>query len=135
MGQNDRFTSNNRFLGTYSSIPQGGVGSALLIGDGGTIDLTPAAATAYVFAIHVVAAAKFQILKHLQTSGNKMGSISTVTADNDWDGSGGFGSTENNTTYTAGSGGTEFPVGFIIYGKWEKVELHAGTVLAYITHK
>ena len=65
MGQNDRFNSNTRFLGTYSSILQGAVGSAYINGDGGIIDLTGASATAYVFAINILAATKFQILENL----------------------------------------------------------------------
>ena len=47
----------------------------------------------------------------------------------------GFGAGANNTNYTAGSGGFEFPVNHWIYGKWDKVELHAGRVLCYIALK
>jgi len=135
MGQNDRFTNNDRFLGTYNSIPQGAVGTALLIGDGANVDFTGTTSRAYVFAIHVVVAAKFQVLKHFETTNHTMGSLSTVTSENDWDGAGGFNAAANNTDYTAGASGVEFPVDFMIYGKWEKVELHAGTVLAYIAHR
>ena len=130
MGQNDRFTSNNRFLGTYNSIPQGAIGSALLIGDGAAINLrNTLTATAYVFAIHVVVATKFQLLECL---GGVQGCLSTDDDENDWDGAGGFGAAANNTTYTAGSGGVQFPVDFMIYGNWDMVELHEGTALAYI---
>ena len=132
MGQGDRFLSNTRFLGTHSSILQGAVGSAYINGDGGIIDLTGASATAYVFAINILAATKFQVLENLDGA---MGSLSTVTAENDWDGTGGFGAGANNTNYTAGSGGFEFPVNHWIYGKWDKVELHAGRVLCYIALK
>jgi hypothetical protein len=130
-----QFLNNDSFSGTHSTILQGAVGTALLIGDGANVDFTGATSRAYVFAIHVVVATKFQVLKHFETTNHIMGSLSTVTSENDWDGAGGFNAAANNTDYTAGASGVEFPVDFMIYGKWEKVELHAGTVLAYITHR
>lgn len=132
MGQGDRFLSNTRFLGTHSSILQGAVGSAYINGDGGVIDLTGASATAYVFAIHTLEATKFQALENLD---GVMGSLSTVDAENDWDAAGGFGASADNTDYTAGNSGFEFPANYYIYGKWDKVELHSGRCLCYIAHK
>ena len=131
MGQNDRFNSNTRFLGTYSSIPQAAVASALLIGDGAIVDLTGASSNHFVFAIQVIVATRFQIIECLD---GVKGCISTVTAENDWDADPVI-AAANNTTYTAGGSGVLFPVNSTIFGSWDKVELHEGTAIAYIADK
>ena len=137
MGQGDRFLNNDRFLGTYSSIPHGAVGSAMLSGDGGATGSISLGETSniYVFAIHTLAATKFQALENLN---GVMGSLSTVDVENEWAdsiSSGGFNAGSNVQSYTPGASGFEFPANFYIYGKWDKVELHSGRVLAYVAHK
>jgi len=137
MGQGDRFLNNDRFLGTYSSIPHGAVGSAMLSGDGGATGSISLGETSniYVFAIHTLAATKFQALENLN---GVMGSLSTVDSENQWAdsiSSGGFLAGSNVQSYAPGASGFEFPANYYIYGKWDRVELHSGRVLAYVAHK
>jgi len=105
----------------------GDFGSCYITGDGQKVDLDGLTATAYVCAIYVVAATKFEILSNMN---GDVRNISTVTAENVR--STQFGATSESTDIVAGESGTEFPTGTWLYGKWDNVELHAGTCICYL---
>jgi hypothetical protein len=96
------------------------------------LDLTGASATMYVIAITILdSTAKFAALETLD---GKIGAgISTVEVENDLDNvDTGIGASDNGddlaTTFI-------FPAGVTIYGKWDKVDLGAGTVICYFAPK
>ena len=105
----------NATLGQY--------GSSFITGDGGTVDLNGSSATMYVIAITMLADTTFQ---NLQTYKGQIGSISTVTAENDHDAR--FGAAANATDITTSH---TFPKGVTIFGKWDFVELNSGTCVCY----
>jgi hypothetical protein len=113
-------------------------GSTLLSGDGAKIDLDGATSKYYICAISVIVAAKFQVLNILDGGVNLgMGNThfvsteDTQTLDDDWGGVTAE-TDDDQTVLTAGSGCPEFPIGVTIYGMWDNVELHAGTVICYV---
>lgn len=120
--------NNSGNTNTANQLAFGQFGSTLLTGDGAAIDLTGSGATRYVSAITVVGttAATFEVLENMDGA---VGSISTVTAENDLDGADGIGAQGNGTALT--NSNTSFPVGITIYGKWDKVEMNAGDVICY----
>ena len=104
----------------------GQYGSSYLTGDGDVVDLNGGSATRYVIAITMMGDTTFQ---HLQNINGEIGSISTVTAENDHDHDTlGFGEAGNATD--VGTGHT-FPKGVTIYGKWDYVELNSGSCVCY----
>ncbi len=114
-------------------------GSTFPNGDGAKIDLDSATAKYYVCAITIINDAKFQVLGILDGGVNSgLGNThfgpstdDTQTIDADWGGE--TAETDNDQTiYTAGSGGVEFKAGTTIYGMWDNVELHAGAVVCYV---
>ena len=113
-------------------------GSTLLNGDGAKIDLDGTTSKYFVCAITVLVAAKFEVLNILD-GGVKLGlgnthfvsTEDTQTLDTDWGGE--TAETDNDqTVLAAGSGSVEFPAGVTIYGMWDNVELHAGSVICYV---
>tara|TARA_Y100001937_G_scaffold122363_1_gene182979 strand:+ start:1596 stop:2027 length:432 start_codon:yes stop_codon:yes gene_type:complete len=113
-------------------------GSTLLNGDGAKIDLDGDTAKYFVCAITVLAAAKFEVLNILDGGidlglGNThfVSTEDTQTVDTDWGGVTAE-SDDDQTVLTAGGSGVEFPAGVTIYGMWDNVELHAGSVICYV---
>ena len=102
-------------------------GSCFITGDNQKVDLDGGNASMYVCAICVITATKFQVLSNLN---GDVRSISTVTAESERINK--FGAASESTDIVAGGSGTEFPVGFWLYGKWDNVELHAGSVICYL---
>lgn len=105
----------NATLGQY--------GSSFITGDGGTVRLNGSSATMYVIAITMLADTTFE---NLQNYKGQIGSISTVTAENDHDAK--FGAADNATDITTSH---TFPKGVTIFGKWDLVELNSGTCVCY----
>tara|TARA_R110002020_G_scaffold70653_1_gene183299 strand:+ start:887 stop:1255 length:369 start_codon:yes stop_codon:yes gene_type:complete len=105
----------NATLGQY--------GSSFITGDGAIVDLNGDTATMFVIAITMLADTTFQ---NLQNYKGQIGSISTVTAENDHDAR--FGAAGNATDITTSH---TFPKGVTIFGKWDFVELNSGTCVCY----
>ena len=113
-------------------------GSTLLSGDGSQLDLDGTTSKYYVCAITIVVAAKFQALNILDGGVNlglgKTHFISTEdtqTLDTDWGAVTDLGDNDG-LVVTAGGSCPEFPIGTTIYGMWDFVELHAGTIICYV---
>jgi len=113
-------------------------GSTLLSGDGAKIDLDNSNSKYFVCAITVIEAAKFQVLNILDGGVNLglgnthfVSTEDTQTLDTDWGGETNE-SDNDQTVLTAGGSCPAFPVGVTIYGMWDNVELHAGTVICYV---
>ena len=102
-------------------------GSSYIIGDGQKVDLDGGSSGMYVCAINILTATKFQILSNIN---GDVRNISTVTAESERINK--FGAATESTDIVAGGSGTEFPVGFWLYGKWDNVELHAGSCIVYL---
>ena len=111
---------------TFNMFSTGQFGSSLLNGDGASVDLDGGSATRYVGAITMLVDTTFQKLENLE---DEIGSISTVTAQNDHDSAtAGFGAAANATNVTTS---ITFPKGVTIYGRWDLVELNSGTCICY----
>lgn len=110
---------------TYNMMAFGQFGSSFLTGDGDIVDLNGDSATRYVGAITMLDDTQFQALENIN---GEVGSISSVTAENDHDGALGFGEA-GNATNVANS--HTFPKGVTIYGRWDYVELHSGACVCY----
>tara|TARA_B100000963_G_scaffold44223_2_gene33005 strand:- start:36588 stop:36971 length:384 start_codon:yes stop_codon:yes gene_type:complete len=111
---------------TFNMFSTGQFGSSLLNGDGASVDLDGGSATRYVGAITMLVDTTFEKLENL---GDEIGSISTVTAQNDHDSTtGGFGAAGNATNVI---NTMIFPKGVTIYGRWDLVELNSGTCICY----
>jgi len=107
----------------------GQFGSSFITGDGANVDLNGGSATRYIAAIQFLAGTQFQALENMN---GEVGSVSTVTAENDHDNAtSGFGAAANAVDLTVGASGVTFPAGLIIYGRWDYVELHSGTCICY----
>ena len=109
----------------------GQYGSSLLDSDGDIVDLNGGSASRYVIAITFLADTVFQALENIN---GEIGSISTVTAENDHDHVDlGFGAAGNAIDIIDGDTATThtFPKGITIYGKWDFVELHSGMCVCY----
>ena len=113
-------------------------GSTLLNGDGAKIDLDGTTSKYFVCAITVLVAAKFQVLNILD-GGVRLGlgnthfisTEDTQTLDTDWGGETAEADNDQ-TVLTAGGSGVQFPAGVTIYGMWDNVELHEGSVICYV---
>lgn len=105
----------NATLGQY--------GSSFITGDSAIVDLNGDTATMFVIAITMLADTTFQ---NLQNYKGQIGSISTVTAENDHDAR--FGAAGNAVDITTSH---TFPKGVTIFGKWDFVELNSGTCVCY----
>jgi len=115
----------------YQEATMGQYGSSFLFGDGDIVDLSGASATRYICAITLLDDTVFQ---ELQTLGGEIGSISTLTPENDHDHStNGFGAAGNATDLIKGGSGTThvFPKGVTIFGRWDYAELHSGSCVCY----
>ena len=111
---------------TFNMFSTGQFGSSLLNGDGDSVGLDGGSATRYVGAITMLVDTTFQKLENLE---DEIGSISTVTAQNDHDSvTAGFGAAANATSVTTS---ITFPKGVTIYGRWDLVELNSGTCICY----
>ena len=116
----------------------GQFGSTYLTGDGAILDLDGTSAKYYVCAITFTEDTTFQNLNILDAgAGLGMGNThfvsteDTQTVDTDWGGVTAE-SDDDQTVLTAGGSGVEFPAGVTIYGMWDNVELHAGSVICYV---
>jgi len=116
--------NNSGNTNTANQLAFGQFGSTYLTGTGG-VDLTASDSTRYVSAITVLVAATFSALENMDGA---VGSISTVTAENDLDGANGIGAAANGTDFPTS---LSVPVGVTLYGKWDKVTLSAGSVVCY----
>jgi len=115
----------------YQEASMGQYGSSLLDSDGDSVDLNGASATRYICAITFLTDVVFQ---ELQTLGGEIGSISTVTAENNHDdATNGFGAAGNAIDVIKGGTATThaFPLGLTIFGRWDFVELHSGMCICY----
>lgn len=111
---------------TYNMMAFGQFGSSFLTGDGDIVDLNGGSATRYVGAITMLDDTTFQALENMN---GEVGSISTVTAENNHDdATSGFGEAGNATDVTSSH---TFPKGVTIYGRWDYVELNSGTCVCY----
>jgi len=111
---------------TFNMFTTGQFGSSLLNGDGDIVDLNGGSATRYVGAITMLSDTTFEALENLN---GEIGSISTVTSENDHDSAtGGFGEAGNATDVTSS---ITFPKGVTIYGRWDFVELAGGSCICY----
>ena len=113
-------------------------GSTLLSEDGSKLDLDGATSKYYVCAITIVVAAKFQVLNMLDGGVNLglgnthfISTEDTQTLDTDWGAVTALGD-DDGVVVVAGNSCPEFPIGTTIYGMWDNVELHAGTVICYV---
>tara|TARA_R100000654_G_scaffold16524_3_gene34635 strand:- start:8063 stop:8434 length:372 start_codon:yes stop_codon:yes gene_type:complete len=107
----------------------GQFGSVYLTGDGAQLDLDGATANRFVIAITMLETVTFQ---ELQTLDNLVGSITTETTQSQIDDA--FGAFTNNSDndQTEITTSHEFPKGITIYGKWDFVELNAGSCICYL---
>tara|TARA_R100001129_G_C5309633_1_gene244802 strand:+ start:1299 stop:1670 length:372 start_codon:yes stop_codon:yes gene_type:complete len=105
----------------------GDFGSCYITGDGQKVDLNGGSATAYVCAIYVLTAVKFEVLENLN---GDVRNISTRPVENIRTTT--FGAATESTDISTGSSGIEFPAGTWLYGKWDNVELHAGSCICYL---
>ena len=105
----------------------GQYGSTFITGDGQKVDLDGGSASMYVCAIYIHTDTKFQVLSNMN---GDVRNISTVTAENERIVK--FGAATVGTDIVAGGSGTEFVAGVWLYGKWDNVELHAGSVICYL---
>ena len=106
----------------------GAYGSTYLTGDGDLIDLNGGSASVYVCAITMGAATTFEKLENIN---GEIGSMSTVTAENDLDNvTLGVGASANGTDLASGH---SIAAGVTIYGKWDYVELNSGSCICYFT--
>ena len=115
----------------YQEASMGQYGSSLLDSDGDNVDLNGSSATRYVYAITFLSDTVFEELQNL---GGEIGSISTVTAENNHDdATDGFGAAANAIDVIKGSSATThtFPKGVTIFGRWDYVELHSGFCVCY----
>ena len=107
----------------------GQYGSSFLDSDGDNVDLNGGSATRYVIAITMIDNVVFQ---ELQNMNGEIGSISTVTAENNHDdATNGFGEAGNATDLSVGASGQVFPKGITVFGRWDYVELHSGACICY----
>ena len=113
-------------------------GSTLLSGDGSQLDLDGATSKYYVCAITIVVAAKFQVLNMLDGGVNLglgnthfVSTEDTQTLDTDWGGETALADNDG-VVLVAGGSCPQFAPGTTIYGMWDNVELHDGTVICYV---
>jgi len=108
----------------------GQFGSVYLTGDGAKLDLNAANATRFVIAIQFMEDTTFE---DIQTLDGLVGSISDVSDELDIGGS--FGAVTNESTTSDQETITTshtFPKGITIYGKWDYIELNAGSCVCYL---
>ena len=115
-------------------------GWTFLEGDGAILDLSQTDAKYYVCAITFISATKF--------GGSGLGILNggvnlglgkthfasnedTQTLDTDW-GADTTASDNDSDLIVLDGSGTEFPAGTTIYGMYDYVELHAGSVICYV---
>ena len=115
-------------------------GSTFLTGDADALDLTGATAKYYVCAITIIEAARF--------GGSGLGILDagvdlglgkthfasnedTQTLDTDWGATTNLADNDANLIVLDGSG-TVFAAGTTIYGMYDYVELHEGSVICYV---
>jgi len=107
---------------TANGLAFGQFGSSFITGDGGNVDLT-GSGTRYIAAVTFL---EDTTLEEIQTIGGEVGSISSITVENDHDGT--FGAAADATDITASH---TFPKGLTIYGRWDYVELNGGSCICY----
>jgi hypothetical protein len=96
--------------------------------DAGELDLSGTTATMYIIAITILNGST--TFAALETLDGRVGKgISTVTAENDLDGTQGIGAGGNGTDWQTGFAISE---GLTIYGQWDKITLGStGDVIVY----
>ena len=107
----------------------GQFGSVYLTGDSAILDLDGASANRFVIAITMLEDVKFQKLQTLD------GLVSSLTTDSDESKiDDAFGALTNHADndQTEITTALIFPKGITIYGKWDHVELHAGSCICYL---
>tara|TARA_R110002020_G_scaffold4811_1_gene20774 strand:+ start:962 stop:1336 length:375 start_codon:yes stop_codon:yes gene_type:complete len=108
----------------------GQFGSVYLNGDGAILDLDGTTANRFVIAITMLEDVTFQKMQTLD------GLVSSITTSTDEDDAGdAFGALTNESTTTNMDTITTshtFPKGITIYGKWDHVELNAGSCICYL---
>ena len=113
----------------YQEASMGQYGSSLLDSDGDSVNLRGASATRYICAITFLTDVVFE---ELQTLGGEIGSISTLTEENNHDdATNGFGAADNAINVIKGGTSHVFPLGLTIFGRWDYVELHSGMCICY----
>ena len=125
---------------TATAYNFGQFGSTFLSGDGAILDLSQSDSKYYVCAITFISATKF--------GGSGLGILDgginlglgkthfasnedTQTLDTDW-GADTTASDNDSDLIVLDGSGTEFPAGTTIYGMYDYVELHSGSVICYV---
>lgn len=108
----------------------GSYGSVYLEGDGAILDLDGSTANRFILAITFLSDTKFE---KIQTLDGVVGSISTDDT-NETQIDDAFGAVTNlgDNDSLAIDNTVRFPKGVTIYGKWDHIELHAGSCLCYL---
>ena len=116
----------------------GQFGSTFLKGDGAKLLLTASTAKYYVCAITMITDVAFQALESLDGGVNMgMGDTAFVgtdvlAVDTMWNAAAADTTTETNEDADAIANADVFPKGITIYGMWDNVELHSGSVVVYV---
>tara|TARA_Y100000310_G_C20570400_1_gene757701 strand:- start:869 stop:1234 length:366 start_codon:yes stop_codon:yes gene_type:complete len=95
-----------------------------------TLDLSGATSTHYITTILIVEDnSSFSALESLN---GQVGMLSTVTAENDLDGTNGIGATSNGTSIAS----IQLKTGMVLFGKWDKLVTNASsTCICYFAPK
>ena len=107
----------------------GQFGSVFLKDDSALLDLNGASSTRFVIAITMLEDVKFQ---ELQTLDGLVSSLTTETAESKIDDAFGAETNHADNDQTEITTSHIFPKGITIYGKWDYVELHAGSCICYL---
>ena len=116
----------------------GQFGSTFLKGDGAKLLLTASTAKYYVCAITMITDVAFQALESLDGGVNMgMGDTAFVgtdvlAVDTMWNAAAADTTAETNEDADAIANADVFPKGITIYGMWDNVELHSGSVVVYV---
>ena len=117
----------------------GQFGSTFLKGDGAKLLLTASTAKYYVCAITMITDVAFQALESLDggVSVGGMGDTAFVgtdvlAVDTMWNAAAADTTAETNEDADAIANADVFPKGITIYGMWDNVELHSGSVVVYV---
>ena len=89
------------------------------LGSEATLDLTGSSASRYIIAILIVT--DDSAIATLESLNGEVGMLSTLTAENDLDGTDGIGAGENGGDL---SSSVTFKSGTVLYGKWDKIITH-----------
>ena len=117
----------------HNKFRLGAYGSTLLSGTAG-LDLSGSSAKVYICDITILgdynSKAAFSAMEAL--NGEVGACVSSVTAENDLDGTSGIGAGGNSVDL---SGSIDFTIGTTISGKWDKVTMASGACVVYFAPK